>query len=176
MERVTVTVFKVESEAYQALSKMKNHAGYQETLKFSQVALLKKSNGQIYWKDGFDTGIVTRNDTWKGGLIGGLVGVLGGPLGILLGMGVGTLAGAAKDTYDTKGEMGIVKYVASQMLDGNVAIISTIVEENEELYDRMMSEFETVTIRHDPEKVEEELEHAKEVEEKLKKQAEEEMK
>jgi uncharacterized membrane protein len=176
MERVIATVFKVESEAYQALSKMKNHASYQETLKFSQVALLKKSNGQIHWKDGFDTGIVTKDDTWKGGLLGGLVGVLGGPLGILLGMGVGTLAGAAKDTYDTKGEIGIVKYVASQMKEGNVAIIAVIVEENEELFNRMMNEFETVIIRHDPEEVKEEIEHAEEVEKKLQKQAEDEMK
>lgn len=175
MENVTVTVFKVESETYQALSKMRNHASYQETLKFSQVALLKKSNGQIHWKDGFDTGIVTRNDTWKGGLLGGLVGVLGGPLGILLGMGVGTLAGVAKDTYDTKEEIGIVKYVASRMKEGNVAIIATVEEENEELFDRMLNEFEAITIRQNSEEVEKEIEHAKEVEKKLQQQAEEEM-
>ena len=49
MEKVIVTVFKVESEAYQALSKMKSHTAYQESLKFSQVAILQKTNGQIQW-------------------------------------------------------------------------------------------------------------------------------
>ncbi|WP_087974948.1 DUF1269 domain-containing protein [Oceanobacillus rekensis] len=175
MEKITISVFKIESEAYQALSKMRLHTGYQETLKFSQVALLKKSASQIHWKDGFDTGVVTNNDTWKGGLIGGVVGVLGGPLGILLGMGVGTLAGAVKDTHDAKEESGIVKYVSTHMQEGDIAIIAVIEEENEELFNRMLSEFDAVTVRHDPETVEKEVEHAKEVEKKLQKRAEEEM-
>ncbi|RLL41799.1 DUF1269 domain-containing protein [Oceanobacillus piezotolerans] len=175
METITISVFKVESEAYEALSKMRNHASYQETLKFSQVALVKKSNGSVHWKDGFDTGVVTQDDTWKGTLIGGLVGVLGGPLGILLGMGVGTLAGAAKDSYDAKGEGSVVRYVSSRMEEGDVAIIAVIEEENEVLFDRMLDKFDVVTVRYNPEAVEKEVEHAKEVEKKLQKQAEEEM-
>lgn len=175
METIAISVFKVESEAFQALSKMRNHASYQETLKFSQVALLKKTNGSIHWKDGFDTGVVTQDDTWKGSLIGGLVGILGGPLGILLGLGVGTIAGAAKDTYDSREEGGIVKYVSSHMEEGDVSIIAVIEEENDELFDRMLSEFDAITVRHDPEVVEKEVEHAKKVEKKLQKQAEEDM-
>jgi len=175
LENITISVFKVESEAYQALSKMRNHAEYQETLKFSQVALLKKTDGQIHYKDGFDTGVVTRNDTWKGTLIGGLVGILGGPLGIFLGLGVGTLAGATKDTYDAKEEGGVVKYISSHMEDGDVSIIAVIEEDNKELFDRMISEFDVFTQRRDPEAVEKEVEHAKEVEKRLQQQAEEEM-
>ena len=44
---------------------MKSHMLYQETLKLSQVALLKKSDGQIMWKDGFDNGIVTETTLGK---------------------------------------------------------------------------------------------------------------
>ena len=176
MEKVIVTVFKVESEAYQALSKMKSHTAYQESLKFSQVALLKKSNGQIQWKDGFDTGIITGDDTWKGGLLGGLIGILGGPLGMLLGLGVGSIAGAVKDTYDARDQIGIVKYVSSQLDDDNVAIIAIVKEEIEEIYNRMISDFESFTKRHNIEDVKEDIKHAEEVEKKLKKQADEEMK
>lgn len=33
--------------------------------------------------EGFDSGVDTRDDTVKGGLLGGLVGILGGPIGML---------------------------------------------------------------------------------------------
>ena len=95
---------------------------------------------------------------------------------MLLGLGVGSIAGAVKDTYDARGQIGIVKYVSSQLDDDNVAIIAIVKEEIEEIYNRMISDFESFTKRHNIEDVKEDIKHAEEVEKKLKKQADEEMK
>jgi hypothetical protein len=50
-----------------------------------QAVLVKKEGGVVSMKDGFDTGVNTRNDKVFGGMVGALVGVLGGPIGVLLG-------------------------------------------------------------------------------------------
>lgn len=42
MENVIVTYFHVESEAYQALSKIKELTTFEDRVLFSQIALLKK--------------------------------------------------------------------------------------------------------------------------------------
>ena len=59
MKESVITVnFDVESEAYQALSEIKRHpdgSGYF----VSAASLIKKENGHIVLKDGFDTGVDT---------------------------------------------------------------------------------------------------------------------
>ena len=91
MKESVITVnFDVESEAYQALSEIKRHpdgSGYF----VSAASLIKKENGHIVLKDGFDTGVDTADDAAYGSLIGSLVGILGGPLGVLFGGSMGAL-------------------------------------------------------------------------------------
>ena len=75
MKESVITVnFDVESEAYQALSEIKRHpdgSGYF----VSAASLIKKENGHIVLKDGFDTGIDTTDDAAYGSLIGSLCGI-----------------------------------------------------------------------------------------------------
>ena len=83
-ENLVLANYKVESEAYQALSELKRettNANYT----ISQAVIVKKDNGKLSVMDGFVNGATTGDDTMTGGLIGSLVGILGGPLGILLG-------------------------------------------------------------------------------------------
>ena len=100
MKESVITVnFDVESEAYQALSEIKRHpdgSGYF----VSAASLIKKENGHIVLKDGFDTGIDTTDDAAYGSLIGSLVGILGGPLGVLFGGSMGALVGSTVDADD----------------------------------------------------------------------------
>ena len=74
MKESVITVnFDVESEAYQALSEIKRHPDGSAYL-VSAASLIKKENGHIVLKDGFDTGIDTTDDAAYGSLIGSLVG------------------------------------------------------------------------------------------------------
>ncbi len=98
-ENLILVNYKVESEAYQALSELKRETS-NANYTISQAAIVKKENGTLNIMDGFVNGAMTGDDTWKGSLIGSLVGILGGPLGVLLGGSMGMLIGGAVDAND----------------------------------------------------------------------------
>jgi len=175
MENVIISYFKVESEAYQALSDLKKASLLKDELTLSQVALVKKSNARILMEDGFDTSIITGDDVWKGGLIGGLVGILGGPLGMLLGFGIGSIVGMAKDTDEAIEESNLISTITSRMQEGDVAIVSVAQELSEKNYDTVLEKFDVETMRYSASSIQEEVEHARAVEKKLQEQAKKEM-
>ena len=93
-ENVILANYKVESEAYQALSELKRDTA-NANYTISQAIIVKRENGKLNVMDGFVNGMTTGDDTWMGGLLGGLIGILGGPIGVLLGGSVGMLVGGA---------------------------------------------------------------------------------
>lgn len=171
MENVIISYFKVESEAYQALSDLKKASVFRDELTISQVAVLKKSNERIIHAEGFDTGVRTADDTWKGGLIGALVGILGGPIGMLLGFGIGSVVGMAKDTDEAIEESNLISGITSRMNEGDVALVVIAQELSEKPYDLLLEKFEAETVRYSASSILEEVEHAQEVEENLREQA-----
>lgn len=175
MENVIISYFEVESEAYQALSELKKRSEIADQFLLSQAALLKKSNGQILFQDGFDTGKRTRDDTWKGSLIGALVGLLGGPLGMLLGAGIGSVVGLAKDAGEAEEEASLITAITSRMKEQDVALVSVAQEQNEEFYDRLVEKFDVVTVRYYASDILDEVDHAREVERNLQARAKEDM-
>ena len=98
-ENLVLANYKVESEAYQALSELKRDVANDNYLIYQGV-IVKKENGKLNIMDGFVNSAATSDETVTGGLIGSLVGVLGGPLGILLGGSMGMLLGGAVDAGD----------------------------------------------------------------------------
>lgn len=172
MENVLVSYFKVESEAFQALSELKEFAYLEEDeVILSQAAILKKVSGTIIMKDSFDTGKVTANETLVGTMVGGLVGILGGPLGVLLGVGLGGTIGVLADATDVVHEAGLIQSITSRLKDGDVAIVAVVQEELEAPLDRFFSKFDTIVHRYDASEIQEEIDHAKEVQRHLERQA-----
>lgn len=171
MENVIISYFKVESEAYQALSDLKKASVFRDELTISQGAILKKSNERIIHAEGFDTGVRTADDIWKGGLIGALVGILGGPIGMLLGFGIGSVVGMAKDTDEAIEESNLISGITSRMNEGDVALVVIAQELSEKPYDLLLEKFEAETVRYSASSILEEVEHAQEVEENLREQA-----
>ncbi|MGN1387893.1 MAG: DUF1269 domain-containing protein [Bacillus sp. (in: firmicutes)] len=176
MENVVVSYFDVESEAFQALSELKRLSTFDEKITFSQVALIKRIDGVITVKDGFDTGERTNDDTILGGIIGSVVGILGGPIGVLLGLGVGATIGIVVDSTDAEDEVSLIDSVASRLKDGDVAIIAVVQEATYESYDRTLAPFKATTVRYDASAIREEVDHAREVEKQLEKQTKEKLK
>ena len=99
-ENLILANYKVESEAYQALSELKRDTA-NANYTISQAVIVKKENDKLTIMDGFVNGLASGDDTWTGSLIGSLVGVLGGPLGVLLGGSMGML--------DFRCDLGCVK-------------------------------------------------------------------
>ncbi len=170
MKESVITVhFDVESEAYQALSEIKRHpegSGYF----VSAASLVKKENGHIDLKDGFDTGFDTTDDTAYGTLIGSLVGILGGPLGVLFGGSMGALVGSSVDADDAVQSASLIEQVCSDIPDGGTALIALVQEDEDMRFERLFDSFQVEVIRHDAAEVAEEVEKAQALERKMAKE------
>ena len=165
-QNIIVTLFEVESEAYQALTQLKQYPGDDRSY-LSAAALVKKENGKLNMLDGFDTGANTMDDTALGGVVGALFGVLGGPIGILLGGSYGMLVGSAFDTDDALMNASMLEQITKKMDDGDVAIIGLAYEEEEEILDQKLSRFKTIIARFDAAAVAAEVDEARMLEEEM---------
>ena len=170
MENVIVTIFKTESEAYQAFTELKSFKQSERT-KIAQIALVKNEAGHIAEKDRFDFEDSTTNKALEGGLIGGLVGLLAGPLGLVLGYSAGSLYGlAAGDAVDTA-EAGLIDVVAKKLLAGETAVIALVQENDEYVLDNYFAKYDTQILRWDIATVATEIEAAAKVQANLQNQA-----
>ena len=112
MENLVVSIFKTESEAYQAFAELKTFKQTEKTKKSLKLLLSKNEGGHITDKDRFDFEDSANDGAFKGGLIGAFVGLLAGPLGVLFGYGIGSLYGlAGGDTVEAVQE-GLIDQVS----------------------------------------------------------------
>ena len=168
-ENIVIATYGVESEAYQALSELKRET-VNANYSIYQAAVVKRENGQLTIRDGFDTGKET-DDTWKGGLVGSLVGILGGPLGILLGGSMGMLIGSAVDSGDIAANISLLERAGDCIADGETAMLLLVQEEYETALTAKLNAFHANITRMDAAEVAAEVEHAQEVQKKLAKEA-----
>ena len=168
-ENIVIATYEVESEAYQALSEIK-HETTNANYTISQAVIVKKENGQLNMRDGFGSGLVT-DDTWKGGLIGSLVGILGGPIGILLGGSVGMMIGGAVDANDAANHISLLERAGECIAEGKTAMLLLAQEDYETALTAKLNSFHVTITRMDAAEVAAELEHAREVEKQLAKDA-----
>ena len=176
MENIVVAVFPVESEAYQAFSKIKDGTTELSGYFVSQMAIVKKIGNNVKLEDAFDTGRETSNDTIAGGLIGALIGILGGPLGILLGGGIGTLIGSSIDLDDIDTNNSMIERVSHILSNGDTALIAFVQEDNTMYFDNILNAYQNVSItRWDAAMLEQEIETARLLEEEFEKTAKKEL-
>ena len=173
-QNLVVGIFEVESEAYQALTQLKQYPGDERSY-VMQAVLVKKENGVIRMLDSFDTGINTWDDTAAGGMVGALFGILGGPVGVLLGGSYGALIGSAIDSGDALGNACMLEQIAGKLLDGDVAIIGLVSEDEEEILDGKLGRFKTTIARFDAAVVAAEVEEAQKIEKEMARQARQEL-
>jgi hypothetical protein len=171
---VVVSLFEVESEAFQALSQLKQNPG-DENSYVTSAALVKKENGALRTLDGFDTGLNTTDDMAAGGLVGALFGILGGPIGVLLGGSYGMLIGSAFDTDDAIMNASLLEQIAGKMEESEVAIIGLAFEEDEAIFDQKLAGFKTTIARFDAAAVAAEVEEARQLEAEMARQARKEL-
>ena len=171
-ENVVLANYKVESEAYQALSELKRDTA-NANYTISQAMIVKRENGKLNVMDGFVNGMTTGDDTWMGGLLGGLIGILGGPIGVLLGGSFGMLVGGAVDAGEMVGDTSLLEKAGDSIADGETAIILLAQEEYETALTAKLNDFDVSITRLDAAEVAVEVEHAKEVERQMAKETRE---
>lgn len=170
MQNIIVTVFKVESEGFQALSELRNNPKSGSSF-VSEAVLIKKEAGSYTVTDGFDTGSNSSDDTLVGTMVGMCVGVLGGPIGMLLGAGYGALVGMTLDTIDVVDDVSLLEQIADKLDDGMVAMIALAEEASPDYLDALFTKYDTVIARFDAAVVAQEVEMAREMQADMERQA-----
>lgn len=170
MERVILTKFNVESEAFQVFSKVKNDARNPGCV-ISQAAVVKSEGSSLTVVDHFNAGTNTTDDTIQGGLAGALIGVVAGPIGMLLFGSIGMLGGTIVDSLDAEREVSSIKQVVTDFNEDGTYLVLVADELLPEQYDEKVAGFEQVTSRYDAAEIAVEVEQAAKMERELAKEA-----
>ncbi|MCH1617522.1 DUF1269 domain-containing protein [Streptococcus gallolyticus] len=166
MANVLTVVFDVESEAYQAFSELKSFKQDNDT-QIAQIALVKNEDGKITIKDSIDFDDASRDYATVGGIIGGLLGILSGPIGVIIGYGIGSLAGAASGSMTDASDNSLIEEVTTKLLDGEVAVIALVHEEDESILNHVFAPYKTNIMRWDALALAREVELAGQVQDEL---------
>ena len=174
MENIVVSIFRVESEAFQAFSELKQF-GQTENTKLAQASIVKAEDGIIKVKDSFDLMNSVGSDYFDGGLIGSLIGILGGPLGVLLGFVAGGAIGSSidldKELDKELANSALIRTVSKKLTNGEVAIIALVQENDESVLNAIFEKYQVDIARWDVATVAAEIESALKIQEDLEHQA-----
>ena len=143
---VVITIFDVESEAFQAFNELRGKCAGEGYIA-PEAALIKNNAGAIQVLDAFGYGDPNAGEA-KGIVIGSLVGVLGGPVGVILGAATGAWAGAVSDSNRALDSASVVAVVASKVFEGEIAICA-LVQEEEPAFDAAFDAYKTTIVRYD---------------------------
>ena len=175
MENIVVSIFRVESEAFQAFSELRQF-GQTENTKLAQASIVKAEDGIIKVKDSFDLMNSFGSDYFEGGLMGSLIGILGGPLGVLFGFVAGGTIGASidldKELDKELAESALITTVSEKLTNGEVAIIALVQENDESVLNAIFEKYQTIIARWDIATVAAEVESALQIQQDLAHQAE----
>lgn len=166
MADVLTVVFNIESEAYQAFSELKAFKQDNYT-QIAQIALVKNENGKITIKDSVDFDDTSREYATIGGIVGGLIGILSGPIGVIIGYGIGSLAGAASGSMTDATDNSLIEEVTTKLLEGDVAVIALVHEEDENILNHVFAPYKTNIMRWDAVALAREVELAGQVQDEL---------
>ena len=146
MQNIVTVIFNVKSEAYQAFSEIR-HRPFGEDYVTAEAALIKREGEAVKVEEAFENIVTAPDHAGMGMATGAILGMLGGPLGVLLGAYTGGMTGAAFDTADTVDSLALLETTAAKLIDGDVAIIA-LVEEEEPAFDAAFKGFDTRIVRH----------------------------
>lgn len=125
MNKMLVSVFDNETQAYEGLKALKDLHAYGDITLYAAAVISKDDNGQLQLDSAADKGSI---GTTTGLLAGSLIGLFGGPVGLAVGAATGTIAGlifdASTDDINTK----FLDEVSSALSNGKTAVIAEIDE------------------------------------------------
>ena len=168
---VLLAVFKNQLSAYEVLNNIKeNFIGKNYVI--TEAAVVKKENGKVVFKEGFEVSSNGQVGFLSGGLLGAFVGIIGGPLGILFGGSLGALIGESRGNTEDEIKTGILADTTKYLTEDNFGLVLLATEEeNSELDEYLKKYDEEIILRKNANVVQKEVELAKEYEKELYKTA-----
>src|SRR5947208_2206042 len=138
-ENVVVVNFPDESNAYEALTSVKELDSQGQLGVRAAAVVARHEDGSVVVKDEIgDSGL---EGTATGGVLGLLIGILGGPLGVLIGGATGLLIGGATglligslfDLEDSDQSESVLSDISQAIHAGHTALLAEVREQSHEV-------------------------------------------
>ena len=169
MENVIAVTFEDDSNAYLALTALKE-LDNQQQLDLKQAAVvIRNADGHVDIKD--DIGGAGATGTATGGIVGLLIGILGGPFGILIGGATGLLVGSLFDMDDADDTESVLSDISRSVQVGHTSLLAEVDEQSPEVADTAMAKLGGTILRRSVDDVEAEIAAADEAQKKAKRAA-----
>jgi uncharacterized membrane protein len=159
IQNVVVVRFTEPSEAYQALSVLKQ-CDADGRIGLESAAVVERTADGEKLRVPEDTDNVGPVGTASGSLVGMLIGVLGGPVGVLIGWGAGALMGGAFDLDRAETSDEALGVLGRAIPPGSTAVIASVTEPAVEVIDGEMKKLGGEVTRRPAADVMDELESA----------------
>ncbi|MGM9921256.1 MAG: hypothetical protein ACI33O_08405 [Bhargavaea sp.] len=174
MEKVIVGYFSEEQAALDALADLESLQKASGETQVAQVGIFKKEQGMISLRRSFDSG-AEADESIIGGIIGGITGVIAGPVGTLLSVGVGGSVGTDENAPHMMPDANLFWSMTLRMKDGHIAIVAVVQELDQAPLDELFGGYTSVTERFGAAEVQEEIEHARNLQDRLEKMVRDEL-
>lgn len=168
MENVIVGYFSEEQAALDALAKLESMQTAGGETQIAQVGIFRKDHGMISLRRSFDSG-AEADESFIGGIIGGIAGVIAGPVGTLLSVGLGGSVGTEENASHMLPDANLFWSMTLRMKDEHIAIVAVVQELEQKPLDQLFGGYEVVTERFGAAEVQEEIEHARNLQDRLEK-------
>lgn len=159
-DNVVVIQFEHQSEAYQALSVLKQCDAEGRIALASAAVVERTPEGTLRIPEGQEN--LGPVGMASGSLLGMLIGVLGGPVGVLVGWGAGALVGGAFDIDRADKSDEALTALGRSIPSGSTALMATVSEPAVEVIDGEMAKLNGKVTRRPVGEVVSQLEAAEE--------------
>jgi uncharacterized membrane protein len=145
MENVLAVNFDADSNAYEALSALKEMDGQGQLQLAGAAVVVREQDGSLVIKDEVDD--TQLEGTTTGGIVGLLIGILGGPFGVLLGGATGLLVGSLFDLADDDDTESALSDIARSVRVDRTGLIADVSEQSPEVVDTAMARLGGTVVR-----------------------------
>ena len=172
-ENVLAVSFSEHSNAYEALSRLKELGAKGEVGVRGAAVVVREEDGKIVTKEEIEDS--KWEGTVSGGLVGLLVGVIGGPLGVLIGGATGVLVGSLFDMDDDDATESALTDISKSVRVGTPSLLADVLEQSPVAIDAVMAKLGGTVLRRSGPDVRAEMAAAEEAQREAKKKARKEL-
>jgi uncharacterized membrane protein len=155
MENVLAVNFDGDSNAYEALSVLKEMDDQGQIGLADAAVVAREENGSIVTKDEVDDAEL--EGTATGGIVGLVIGILGGPFGVLIGGATGLLVGSLFDLADDDDTESALSDISRSVRVDRTGVIAEVNEQSPEVVDTAMTRLGGAVVRRPLEEVQAEI-------------------
>jgi len=145
MENVLTINFTEDSDAYEALTTLKELDEQGQVSLEGAAVVLRHEDGTIAIKD--EVGDIGYAGTATGGIVGLIVGILGGPIGVLLGGATGVLIGSLFDMDDLDESDSVLSEMSRTVRVGHASVVAAVDEQTPEVVDSAIQRLDGKVLR-----------------------------